>query len=268
MNTVANSSKECGAQARENGNGVKRGRKLPVMIFCLLALPWVVAFGQSSPHAPGSGNVGEAKPAQVTYESGRLTVIANGSSLSKILEQIQGKMGIVIEGNVLQDPVMGQYGPGYPRVVLKSLLDPTTYQYKMVSDGTPYSVTKVVLSMRSNVAVATGGTSTGPAAAMATTAVKSAGPAASAGTVKSGSDGSDAAAPPTPYVVQSPGVASAATGQTKTTPLVMSPDGSPYLKGSNISVRQLQKRHSDAEKLRSERLTKESQEKEATDGNK
>jgi hypothetical protein len=264
MNTVLDSSKECRALARENGIGVKRGRKLPVLIFCLLALPCLVAFGQSSPHAQAAASVGEARPAQVTYEGGRLTVIANGSSLSKILEQIQGKMGIVIEGNVLQDAVMGQYGPGYPRVVLKKLLDPTSYRYKLVSDGTPYSVTKVVLSSRTEAPVTvqkTGEKSTGPAPAV---------PAASA-TVKSGSagsdgrEGSDQAAAPAPYVVQSPGGAPATAGPTT---MVVSPDGSPYLKGTNISVRQLQKRHADAEKLRSERLTKESQEKEVSDGNK
>jgi len=229
------------------------------MILCLLALPWVVAFGQNSPHAQAAASAGEAKPAQVTYEHGRLTVNANGSSLSKILEQIQDKMGIVIEGNVLHDPVMGQYGPGYPRVVLKKLLEASSYQYKMVSDGTPYSFTKVVLSLRSN-ADAPVEKSAEPAAALPATAAPA---AATAATVKSGSDG---AAPATPYVVQSPGGAAAATGQTKTLPLVASPDGSPYLKGSNISVKQLQQRTADEEKKRSERLTKESQEKTADDG--
>jgi hypothetical protein len=250
MNTVVDSSERCRAQARKHRNGVKHGRKLPAMIFCLLALPWVVAFGQSSPHAQGAASVGEAKPAQVTYEHGRLTVNANGSSLSTILEQIRDKMGIVIEGNVLHDPVMGQYGPGYPRVVLKKLLEASSYQYKMVSDGTPYSFTRVVLSLRSN-----------PDAPVE----KSAEPAAAtAATVKSGSDVAAPATPAaTPYVVQSPGVAAVATGPTKTVPLVASPDGSPYLKGSNISVRQLQQRTVDEEKRRSERLTKESQEKEA-----
>lgn len=253
MNTEVDSSKECRAQARKHRNGVKHGRKLPVMIFCLLALPWVVAFGQSSPHAQGAASVGEAKPALVTYEHGRLTVNANGSSLSKILEQIRDKMGIVIEGNVLHDPVMGQYGPGYPRVVLKKLLEASSYQYKMVSDGTPYSVTKVVLSLRSDAVTAE--KSAEPAATA---------PAATAATVKSGSDVAAAATPAaTPYVVQSRGMAAAATGPAKTVPLVASPDGSPYLKGSNLSVRQLQQRTVDEEKRRSERLTKESQEKEA-----
>jgi hypothetical protein len=269
MNTVMDSSKDCRALAREDGNGVQHGSKLTVMIFCLLALPWVVAFGQASPHAQGSANVGNAKPAQVTYENGRLTVIANGSSLSKILEQIRGKMGIVIEGNVLHDPVMGQYGPGYPRVVLKKLLDPTSYQYKMVSDGTPYSVTKVVLRLRS-VADATAeksSESAGPAPAAAATGTT----AATAANVKSGNDGSDGAAALTSDVAQSPGrpaVASAAAGPTKTVPLVASPDGSPYLKGTNISVRQLQQRTAEEERRRSERLTKESQEKQADDGSK
>ena len=256
MNTVLDSSKECRALARADGNVVKRGRKLPALIFCLLALPWVVAFGQSSPHAQGAASVGEAKPAQVSYEGGRLTVIANGSSLSKILEQVQAKMGIVIEGNVLHDPVMGNYGPGYPRVVLKALLDPTSYHYKLVSDGTPYSVTKVVLSARPE-AVAPVERS------VEKNAERSAGPAPTAATVRSGSDVSDQAAPSTPYVVQSqPGATAATAGSTT---MVASPDGSPYLKGTNISVRQLQKRHAEAEKLRSERLTKEAQEKEASD---
>ena len=253
MNTVLDSSKEGKTLARDNKNDVKNGRILPVLISCLLALPWVVAFGQSSPHAQAAASVGEAKPAQVTYEGGRLTVIANGSSLSKILEQVQAKMGIVIEGNVLHDPVMGKYGPGYPRVVLKALLDPTSYHYKLVSDGTPYSVTKVVLSARPE-AVAP--------------VERSAGPVPAAATVRSDSDVTNQAAASTPYVVQSPAQPGATATTAGSSTMVASPDGSPYLKGTNISVRQLQKRHAEAEKLRSERLTKEAQEKEASDSNK
>jgi len=261
MNTVASNSKEYRGQAREDKNGAKRGDMLPVMIFCLLALPFG-AFGQSSPHAPETGCIGEAKPALVTYAGGRLTVVANGSSLSKILEQIQAKMGIVIEGNVLQDPVMGQYGPGYPRVVLKELLDPSGYKYKMVSDGTPYSVTKVALSLHSE-PDAKVEPNAGPAGSR---------PAGTTAAVKSGNDAAPGVAvstsvAPTPYVVSSPalGVVGAPT---KAEPMVVSPDGSSYLKGSNVSVRQLQQRTAAEEKLRSERLTKESQQKEADDANK
>jgi hypothetical protein len=58
-------------------------------------------------------------------------------------------MGIVIEGDVLQDSVMGSMVQENPRVVLKKLLEASSNQYKMVSDGTAYSVTKVVLSLRS-----------------------------------------------------------------------------------------------------------------------
>jgi hypothetical protein len=186
-------------------------------------------------------------------------VIANGSSLSKILEQIQAKMGIVIEGNVLHDPVMGQYGPGYPRVVLKKLLDSSDYRYKMVSDGTPYSVTKVTLSLHSE-PDAKAEQGIGPAVPR---------PAGTAAAVKSGSDagtGSAVSTPasPTPYVGSAPGLGMVA-GPPKVEPMAVSPDGSPYLRGSNVSVRQLQQRTAEEEKQRSQRLTKESQQKEADD---
>lgn len=84
-----------------------------------------------------------AKPAKVTLVSGNLTIDANNSTLTDILQQVSSAGGMQVKG--LQDGsadqrIFGSYGPGKPRDVLTSLLNGSGYNFLMVgqtSSGAP-----------------------------------------------------------------------------------------------------------------------------------
>lgn len=77
-----------------------------------------------------------AQPAKVTLALGKLTVQADNSSLSEILNQVSEAGGMKIEG--LQtggngdQRVFGSYGPGVPRDVLSDLLNGSGYNVMML----------------------------------------------------------------------------------------------------------------------------------------
>ena len=77
------------------------------------------AVGASS--APGSASAPEHQ-AQVGYQLGQLTVIAENSSLNQILRDVAQKTGMKITGGVIDQRVYGTYGPASPSVVLGTLL--------------------------------------------------------------------------------------------------------------------------------------------------
>lgn len=85
-----------------------------------------------------------AGPATVTLTSGELSIKANNSSLSDILNQIANVGGMKIEGlsagaNADQR-IFGSYGPGQPREVLSQLLDGCGFNVIMLGRtpaGTP-----------------------------------------------------------------------------------------------------------------------------------
>ncbi|HTU35801.1 MAG TPA: hypothetical protein VMF66_18515 [Candidatus Acidoferrum sp.] len=64
--------------------------------------------------------------------------------MADVLTQIHAKVGITFKGSVFDDRVSGKFGPGITRDILEELLV-TRYGYVIVGDGTPDSVTTVVL---------------------------------------------------------------------------------------------------------------------------
>lgn len=84
-----------------------------------------------------------AKPAKVTLVSGNLTIDANNSTLTDILQQVSSAGGMKIEGlheGSADQRIFGSYGPGKPRDVLTSLLNGSGYNFLMVgqtSSGAP-----------------------------------------------------------------------------------------------------------------------------------
>ena len=76
-----------------------------------------------------------AKPAQVAVLPGSLSINADNSSLSDILEQISRSTGMKVEGLAKDDRIFGTYGPGDPREVLLSLLQGSGYNVLMVGDN-------------------------------------------------------------------------------------------------------------------------------------
>jgi hypothetical protein len=63
------------------------------------------------------------RQAQVSYQMGQLTVIAENSSLDQILRDVGSKTGMKITGSVADQQVYGIYGPAAPAKVLGQLLE-------------------------------------------------------------------------------------------------------------------------------------------------
>ena len=80
-----------------------------------------------------------AQPAEVAVAPGSLSVKADNSSLSGILDQISKSTGMKVDGLSKDDRIFGSYGPGDPHEVLLSLLEGSGYNVVMVGDnkGTP-----------------------------------------------------------------------------------------------------------------------------------
>jgi hypothetical protein len=97
-----------------------------------------------------------AKPAEVTVTPGKLTIKADNSSLSQILQQISKSTGMKVEGLGQDERIFGSYGPGDPREVLLSLLDGFGYNVLMVGDdkGAPRELSLSQRSAGSTVASA------------------------------------------------------------------------------------------------------------------
>ncbi len=199
-------------------------RNLLMLIICFLTFS-VGTFGQTP------------QQDQVSYQNShppRLTVVAHGSSLAGILEEIHAKTGVVFAGNVPEERISGQFGPGIPREVIEKLLANTRSTYTMASDGTPYSVTKVVFRTPSD---------KNP---MTTSAAKNENPRNSE------------SRPPASSTTTA--AADNAGQQKPATSLVASPDGSPYVGKSAVSVQQLHERMRQAKKQQSERLSQQQNE--------
>ena len=75
---------------------------------------------ESSPIAPTPA---PTRAAQISYQMGQLTVIAENSSLSAILSGIAAKTGMKVTGSVADQQVFGTYGPAAPASVLSRLLE-------------------------------------------------------------------------------------------------------------------------------------------------
>jgi hypothetical protein len=65
-------------------------------------------------------------PASVSYKDGRLSVIADNTSLNQILNAISRVTGMKVTGTVADEHVFGNYGPDTPTRVLTALLEGTS----------------------------------------------------------------------------------------------------------------------------------------------
>ena len=81
-----------------------------------------------------------ADPASVSLKDGKLTISANNSDLTQILQELAHISGITVKGIDKGPRVFGQYGPGDSREVLSTLLRGSGYDFVMLGgagDGTP-----------------------------------------------------------------------------------------------------------------------------------
>ena len=92
-----------------------------------------------------------ARPLQVTYEDGQLTIDADNVPLSEILSQVRKVLGadIKIPPGVADQRMWVQFGPGPARRILRDLLDATDLDYVMqASDKDVDGILSVSLSTR------------------------------------------------------------------------------------------------------------------------
>jgi hypothetical protein len=127
----------------------KAARKRPVK----QAQP-VPAAQPTPPPAPPTLEQMPAATPQVTFDNGRLTVVAHNSTLGDILRAVRGQTGAVVEipANATER-VVGNFGPGAARDVLAALLNGTHFDYVMLGSATNSSaLERVILIPKSGAA--------------------------------------------------------------------------------------------------------------------
>jgi len=88
----------------------------------------------------------------VTLESGMLTIVARNASLTKILEYVSQRSGMVIEGDIRESRVYGSYGPEDVPSVLSDLLLGLGYNIEMVGNLEQGVPRKLILTSRGGAA--------------------------------------------------------------------------------------------------------------------
>jgi hypothetical protein len=78
------------------------------------------------------------KPAQVTYDDGKLTILAENSTLSEVLFAVRAATGTNIDlpGGAAPQRIWIKLGPGPARQVLRDLLDSTEFNYVIQASAT------------------------------------------------------------------------------------------------------------------------------------
>jgi hypothetical protein len=139
-------------------NAVKRTALLPGSSDEISGEPQE-ATAQPAPQLPTAAPA-TAKPPQVTYEDGQLTIIAENSSLSDVMKALRSALGADIDLPAGVDQhIWVHLGPGPARRVLRDLLDSTEFNYVLqASDRDPDGIRSVLLTPRSK---STGGETAG-----------------------------------------------------------------------------------------------------------
>jgi hypothetical protein len=89
-------------------------------------------------------------PPQVTYQNGKLTILANNSTLGDILRAVHNSTGAEIEIDAADERVVTELGPGPAREVLGELLAGSQFDYVLLGSPTDASIlTRVVLLHKS-----------------------------------------------------------------------------------------------------------------------
>jgi hypothetical protein len=111
--------------------------------------------------APAKSLLQEApKPAKVTVAAHSLTIMADNSALSQILQEISGSTGMKVDGLSQDQRIFGSYGPGDAREVLLALLEGSGYNVVMMGDTGSGAPRELSLTQRAAATTA----SSGPAA--------------------------------------------------------------------------------------------------------
>src|SRR5947209_2126125 len=93
-----------------------------------------------------------AVPPRISYSDGKLTVIAENSTLGDVLNSIHNATGMQIEssGGSANERVAAKIGPGTVREVLLAVLEGSHYDYILLgSESNPENIDKVILTPKS-----------------------------------------------------------------------------------------------------------------------
>src|ERR1700730_12324617 len=96
----------------------------------------------------------QAKPLQITYEDGELTIIAENVPLSQVLSAVRKVLGadIDIPASAAGERVWGRFCPGPARRILRDLLDGTELDYVIQASETDVDgVQSVLLTARGKI---------------------------------------------------------------------------------------------------------------------
>src|SRR5262249_16772676 len=109
------------------------------------------------PPAPLTLEQQPASPPQVDFQNGRLTIIAQNSTLGDVLRAVRSETGATVEipANATER-VVGHIGPGPAREVLASLLNGSHFDYVILGSPTnPGALDRVILLPKSTGEAAT-----------------------------------------------------------------------------------------------------------------
>jgi hypothetical protein len=123
-----------------------------ILRIALVAVLVSTVAAQTNPSAQrksDSATRSAARPAEVTYANGQLSVLANNNSLAETLAEIRNLTKAKIEGVQpgAAERVSGEFGPDTPRAVVGALLASSHYNFILVSPpGNPAVLQRIVLS--------------------------------------------------------------------------------------------------------------------------
>jgi hypothetical protein len=101
---------------------------------------------------PPTPEQGPSSPPEVSFQEGKLTILARNSTMADVLNAVKQKTGAAVEmPSSSSERVVGQFGPGAPRDVMAQLLNGSHYDYVLLgSPSDPGVLQKVVLMARAN----------------------------------------------------------------------------------------------------------------------
>jgi hypothetical protein len=104
------------------------------------------------PAPPPTPEHGPSSPPEVSFQGGKLTIVARNSTMADVLNAVKQRTGAVVDmPAVSSERVVGRFGPGAPRDVLAQLLNGSHYDYVLVgSPADPGALQKVVLMARAS----------------------------------------------------------------------------------------------------------------------
>ncbi len=124
-----------------------RGRKPPA------AKPQPVAAQPAAtpaqPPPPQRPDQMPARPPEVSYNNGQLSIVADNSTLSSILAAVRARTGaqVDIPPDASNDRVVVKLGPGNPRDVLASLLGGSRFNYIVLGSASdPGALSQIILT--------------------------------------------------------------------------------------------------------------------------